>query len=394
LKNLQTSLLTLVLLIVYIPGVPATFVAEIIVTNFVGVLFWLGFEEARSSGSFMVPRRMFNRARRLTVELVKHQTTAIKSVITPSNLKDTAARMRAWFTGDLVLPQCAPAEVFLVGAIAALRQGTAEKLDGPLGDIFLQSIRDRWSSELENASVDEIAEKMATYDSEQIVGVINVIKGKMFEHLVQIHENNDGDDWYASLHGDESYPGSDVTFNNIETGEVLEVSLKAVSSPSLIEHALARYPDIPVLTTSEMSNVFGSQDGVSFSTILNDELTDASKELFSDLISTTSAASNRMDAIYGVSAGTAAITFGRLWPFVAAYMRGKLSREQLTNAFVELLGDEGKKLAGRVALAAVFGPIYVWYLLGTGIVQMASGGSEDDQKKTAEARRLVYRKEN
>ncbi|MFL2542798.1 MAG: hypothetical protein ACJ0UT_12690 [Candidatus Latescibacterota bacterium] len=70
------------------------------------------------------------------------------------------------------------------------------------------------------------------------------------------------------------------------------------------------------------------------------------------------------------------------------------SREQLSNAFVEILGEEGKKLAGRVALAAVFGPIYVWYLLGTGIVQMASGSSEDQQKKSADAKRLVFAQNN
>ena len=60
-------------LVVLIPGVPATFISELIVSNLVGVLFWVGFKEAHSSGSFSVPRRMLNRVRRLTSELVRHQ---------------------------------------------------------------------------------------------------------------------------------------------------------------------------------------------------------------------------------------------------------------------------------------------------------------------------------
>ena len=55
-------------LLVLIPGVPATFVAELFVTNLIGVLFWVGFEEAKSSGSFLIPKRLLGSVRRQTSE--------------------------------------------------------------------------------------------------------------------------------------------------------------------------------------------------------------------------------------------------------------------------------------------------------------------------------------
>lgn len=92
-------------------------------------------------------------------------------------------RVRAWLTGDFILPSEAlmRGEYLFVGAISALLQRDFEKLDGPLGQIFLQSIRDRWSTELSDASAGEIADFMERYDADQMVGVVNVIKGKMFE---------------------------------------------------------------------------------------------------------------------------------------------------------------------------------------------------------------------
>jgi hypothetical protein len=378
-------------LLMFIPGVPATFVAELLVTNLVGVLFWVGFEEARSSGSFTIPKRLLGRVRRQTSELVRHQAKAVKGTLSPTNIRQVAERIRAWLTGDMVLPQYAPAEVFVAGAFAALMQHDFTKLNGPLGDVFVQSIRDRWSRELSDASVEEIANYMTRYDADQLVGVMNVIKGKMFEHLVTIHENADGDEWSASLHDDESYPGSDIVFSNLETGDSIEVSLKAVSDPDIIDAALREYPDIPILTTSEMAGPFADIDMVSTIDIDDTELAKKADEIFEELMATTSATAGRAQTMMGVGAGTAAASVVQLWPFVAAYLRGRISKDHLETIFIKVLGDQGIKLAGRVALAAVFGPIYAWYLLARGVVGMTSGDNASADKQLSVTRRLVYR---
>jgi hypothetical protein len=381
-------------LVVWIPGVPATFVAELFVTNLIGVLFWVGFEEARSTGSFTIPRRMMGRVRRQTSELVRHQAQAVKGTLNPTNIKIVGSRIRAWLTGDMVLPKHAPAELFIAGAFGALMLHDYAKLNGPLGEVFIQSIRDRWSRELSDASIEEIAEYMSRYDADQLVGVMNVIKGKMFEHLVAIHENADGDEWAASLHDDESYPGSDIVFTNLETGGSIEVSLKAVSNESIIEHALLKYPDIPILTTSEMEGPFADIDMVSTVDMSHDELAENADQIFEEMMAMTSATTERAQTMLGVGAGTAASSVVQLWPFVAARMRGRISKEHLETIFIKVLGDQGVKLAGRVALAAVFGPIYAWYLLARGVVGMTTGDEPDDvgaDRQLSETKRLVYR---
>ena len=101
-----------------------------------------------------------------------------------------------------------------------------------MGQAFLQAIRLRWSSQLgPDASVEEIAARFQDYDADAMPGVINTIKGKMFEILVTDTENSDSDAWTAHMHSDETYPGSDIVFTNPETGQQLDVSLKANSGP-------------------------------------------------------------------------------------------------------------------------------------------------------------------
>ena len=231
---------------------------------------------------------------------------------------------------------------------------------------------------------------MATYETDQMVGVMNVIKGKMFEHLVALHENSDADNWVAALHDDESYPGSDIVFTDLESGLIIEVSLKAVSNPDIIETALLNYPDIPILTTSEMEGTFGGMDMISFTEIEHDKLAENADELFDEMMRSTSATAVRTDTMLGVAEGTAAGGVIQLWPYVAAYLRGRISKDHFEKAFATVLGDEGVKLAGRVAMAAVFGPIYAWYLLASGIIRLTSVDGTPDTLPTI-PKSLVYR---
>ena len=129
--------------------------------------------------------------------------------------------------------------VFVSLAVGHLLIRKYETLDGPLGQLFLKSIRDRWTK-LESATNEEISIFMnEAYSQDQIPGVINTIKGKFFENIVEVYENSDGDEWIATLHKDESYPGSDIIMTNLETNETIELSLKASSNPlALISECL------------------------------------------------------------------------------------------------------------------------------------------------------------
>ena len=116
---------------------PATVISELIVTNFVGVLFWVAFEEAADQRSFRVPFRLIGRAVNRTTRLTKFQTRIVKTSLHPAKLREVGERLAAWLKGDLVLPdpQKLRADAFVVGAMAAVFQNDETKLNGPLGEI-------------------------------------------------------------------------------------------------------------------------------------------------------------------------------------------------------------------------------------------------------------------
>jgi hypothetical protein len=369
-------------------NIPITVLSELFVTDLIGIMFWFAFKEAADQKSFRVPVRMLGQVYRSTSELLSFQINAVKQVISLENIRETGERLWAWLKGDITIPDPARlrGEVCVVAMFALLQRHQYSELEGPLGEIFFQSIRDRWSRELSEASIEDIAHYMDRYDSEQMLGVISVIKGKMFEHMIGLHENTDGDVWSARLHTDESYPGSDIIFSNMESGQEVEVSLKAVSDPALIERALMRYPDIPILTTSEMSEEFVDIEMVLATELSDEELQRATENLFDDMMEANSTAASHLDTAMGVGIGTTAAMTASLWPYVAAYLRGRITREELNQAFRHALGETGDDLAARIALAAVFGPVYAWYLLAKGVMQIVP----TDEGQAVAVLRLEY----
>ena len=96
----------------------------------------------------------------------------------------------------------------------------------------------------------------------------------MFEILATDAENADGDSWSAIMHDDESFPGSDIILFNQDTNETMEVSLKAVSADNthIIESALARYPNTPIMTTDEVAELFKGNPNIFGSGFTNEQL--------------------------------------------------------------------------------------------------------------------------
>jgi len=346
--------------------------AELVVTDLIGVLFWVGFDAAKQDGSFKLPMRALTKITAETKGLATFQLGIIKKGFTPENWLMMGLRLKSWFKGEI--PYDKPAlrgELFATVAMAWLISGEVEKLQGPVGQEFLGAIRDRFP-DLVNASELEISEYMADYDVSQIPGVINLIKGKLFERLEARYENADGNEWSAHLHEDETFPGSDITFENNETGELIEVSLKATDNPAYIEEALRRYPDIPIMTTEEVAEAFPGSEQVIPGHVSNSELETVTEDNFEDLLKQL----NPVDAAEVAGSGPAVIAGVGLWPFVVAYLDKRISYEQLEEAFVRVMGDAGKSLAARVSYAVLLGPIFAWYLLARGTILVVKKGEE------------------
>ena len=188
-----------------------------------------------------------------------------------------------------------------------------------MGSIFLDSIRDRWP-ELKDASLSEISNKMGEYTQDQIPGVLSNIKGKFFENLVEYHENNDGDEWTAVLHDDESYPGSDIVLTNMENGEVFNLSLKATNDLGYIENALLRYPEIPILSTSEVAIEFNELENIIASEFSNQELKEITETNFEEVVNHLPPIPTKSLAA-GAAIGVGMATAVSIWPFFVAFMR-------------------------------------------------------------------------
>jgi len=356
--------------------------AELLVTDFIGVLFWIGFTEAKSHGEFAIPKRMFATLMKVTKEIYSYQFSILKGLFNLENLKATGTKIKNYVTGDLVSNQRqANGELFSTAAMAYLLAGQYDKLEGPLGQVFIEAIHLRWSAKFDDStSIDEIAQCFAEYDSEAMLGVVNTIKGKMFEILVAQQENADGDLWFAKMHTDESYPGSDIIFTHAETGEQVEISLKAVSehNPQIIEHALAQYPDLPIMTTEEVMHHFAGDERVMGSGFMHEDLQNITKDNIDQLLNGMQVNESEV-ILWGVHMGFMAA----LWPFVMAYFRNNIDSDDLEKAFLHVLGESGVALTSRITYGLIFGPLFAWYLLARGIYLMTQSIDEEESNSSS-----------
>ena len=373
---------------------PATVIAEYIVTSFTGILFWTLFSQTKKEtylGSdpilLKINKNIILKSFEKTKNLLSYQSESIKHTFSSENIIDCGRKLKGWFTGDFLrdLPNVR-GDIFVSASIGYLLIGKYDAFGGPIGQMFIQSIRDRWPK-LEDASIGEISEFMKEqYSEDAIPGVINVIKGKLFEHLSVAHENADGDEWTASLHSDETYPGSDMIMENTQNGETIELSLKATENLNYIESSLIKYPEFPILTTSEIPEEYPDLEMVIASDFSNREIREITESNFEELVDTLTPFS-RVSSASAVSLGVAGAAIISLWPFVVAYKRDKISIDKLKEACEIVFPKAGEELVYRMTLMAVFGPIYGWYVLAKTAVSLTPKPDEKIQMK-----RLIYKK--
>ena len=346
-----------------IPGINPLIPAEILVTDLVGILFLVGFSEARKTGSFIIPKRLVISIFSQTGAIFKYQHGIVKNVLSIENLQLVGKRLKAFLSGDIPVDmKTFNGEAFATAAMAYLLAGQYDKLEGPLGETFLNAIRLRWSAQFdESTTIEEIANRFREYDGDQLEGALNTIKGKMFEIMVADQENPDSDSRRARMHTDESFPGTDIVFTDVNTGEQIDVSLKAVaeSDVSIIEHALARYPDKPIMTTEEAATLFDDDSRVFGSGIHHQDLHNITEEKFDELVH-----SMEVNAEGVVIAGVVVGKFAALWPFFMAYYRKRITYQQFEAVMGKVLDEAGVSLASRMSYALLLGPRFCLVSIG------------------------------
>ena len=121
--------------------------------------------------------------------------------------------------------------------------------------IVLAALR-RSAKKFEDASLEEIGEIVGSYNEDQIPGLVNNVKGILFElEFVEI-ENYDGDSIFAYQFEQTNYPTYDVQLVNEETGEIAEIQLKATNSSSYVKSWMDDHGD-NIVVTDEVAQELG-----------------------------------------------------------------------------------------------------------------------------------------
>jgi len=103
----------------------------------------------------------------------------------------------------------------------------------------------------QSESFSDAVERMT---SDELVGLVNGVKGKLFEMELVDHLNSGGlpEGFHASMAESATQAGWDIQITDAQ-GQVSELlQAKATESASYVKEALERYPDIDVTTTSEV----------------------------------------------------------------------------------------------------------------------------------------------
>jgi hypothetical protein len=117
------------------------------------------------------------------------------------------------------------------------------------------------------------------------------------------------------------------------------------------------------MATNEVASLYDDQNTVLGSGISDEHLSDITESNVEELIGQIEPLNQYQVVIGGVTVGSAAA----LWPFVMAYLRKKITQDQLQEVFGRVLGQSGVMLTSRVVYATVFGPLFAWYLLARGV---------------------------
>jgi hypothetical protein len=349
-----------------IPFLPHMVFAELVVTNLVGIIFWVGFEEAYESGSFRIPIRMVGAMKNRMSDLYYYQKDMVKALSNKENLRLVGKRLKSWLSGEIVVDKAVMrGEVFPFLAMAYLIKGQYESLEGPLGKEFIQTIRRAYPEKLGNASLDEMRDFFSEHNPAQLKGDVSLVKGDLREHWGKRVK----DGYLKELHEDRSHPGSDVILTDKVTGEEILANYKSTTNPDLIESHLEKYPNIVAIPPNELKDVFGDHPMVMFDGISDKEVLKVTEENFDKLL-------NQLEPIEAgeiVAAGVSAKAIGMLWPFVMAFIGKRISESQLKKALVKVLGESGVSLIARLSWAVALGPVFAWYLLARSVMLLTKG---------------------
>ena len=200
--------------------------------------------------------------------------------------------------------------------------------------IILAALR-RSAKKFEDASIEEIGEILDSYDENQIPGLVNNVKGILFElEFVEI-ENNDGDSIFAYQFEQTNYPTYDIQLIDEQTGATEEIQLKATSSASYVKNWMDEHGE-NIVVTDEVAEELGL-DVVG----INNEELEVRVEDFIDKMKDVD--ENSITPMLG-NIGTISLAISLVF-LVKKWMSGEIKREEFLKTSALITGKKVVKFS-------------------------------------------------
>ena len=245
--------------------------------------------------------------------------------------------------------------ILIVSTLAKISYGKLDVLSED--ETFVLQALKRAVPDLGSKNTKEISDYLQGLDENQLLGLSNNVKGILHEiQFVEI-ENSDGDSISASLFTDTNHPGTDVILTNHETGETLEIQLKATDSNSYVNEWMEAHPEGEILVTEEIAEKMELET----SGISNEELTTDVNSFVKKIVELDDNDS-LWDYIPGLPAISIAVSSFYLFKL---YRENKISWNTLKSKILKLTGMKIAKFSIIAALMMIPG---VNVVVGAGLL--------------------------
>lgn len=270
-------------------------------------------------------------------------------------------------------------DLFHVTALAYLLQNKEAAFNGPFGKLWLEAVKFSHPNQLgENATFQDVTEHLSSYEPEQYPKVLQNIKAKFFELAETHYENNDGDEFSTKLIKEQNNPGFDAINENELTGQKLLFNFKFTDDLDYIENHLQKYPDIPVIVPADIyeklkDNPLVVSGDIQSGNFEEEEITKINKDNFENILKSN----EDLMIVGGVAVGGTTLAI-RLLPFLYAYFRLRISKEQLHKAVTIFFPEVTALTLNRIAMLTLIGPVYGFFMLANLGLKTSTSIFKDD----------------
>ena len=369
--------------------------AEILATNFLGIFFWLAFEEIHKFKEI----KSISTAKSLSIgwKAIKHSYGLIKAQIkvignVGTQLKKLWESIRYFLNFDKNSKQLIKGDVFFALCLARLLEDKCDSFNGPYGKVYLDAWRQSYNKKLgADASCVDIAKFAQSHSADQMEGLQKPVKGKTFEILEKNYENADGDTWSIELEDSPNHPVVDAQMVNPLTGDRINIQYKASANKNYIEGTLADHPDVPIIVPKGVAEKVNHPMVMDGNHSLG-ELNELNDKNFDNLMNVRY---GEFLAQGGLEAGVLVLATNMM-PFIYARFKKKITKDQFEKVLKTFIPNITAKTVHRITLLSLIGPLYAFFLIAkfVGKSTIESLGDEDDEEiKSSETKKPMTRRD-